>query len=83
MKWKEFLKSTILKYIFSYAAILIIVITGMYFIINHQLKQVYIKEYLQESRAQISNAADRISEGFLEIDKSDFILGYEHYQRKV
>jgi len=74
MKWKEFLKSTILKYIFSYAAILIIVITGMYFIINHQLKQVYIKEYLQESRAQISNAADRISEGFLEIEKTNLIL---------
>ena len=74
MKWKNFLKSTMVKYIFSYAAILVTVITGLYFIINYQLKQEYLKMYVQESKNQISNAADRISNDFLEIEKVNLIL---------
>lgn len=74
MRWRNFFKSTIVKYIFSYAAILITVITGLYFIINYQLKQEYLEMYVQESRNQISIAADRISNGFLEIEKTNMIL---------
>ena len=74
MKWKGFFQSTLAKYVFSYAAILATVVTGLYFIINTQLKQEYLKLYRNESRNQISYVADRISKGLLEIEKADMLL---------
>ncbi len=74
MKWKRILKSTFVKYIFSYIIILGTVVIGVYFIMNYQLKQEYIREYQQETQDQIANAAKRISEGFLEIEKTNLLL---------
>ena len=74
MKWKNFFRSTIIKYIFSYVTILVTIVLGLYFIINYQLRQEYLRMYVQESQDQISNAADRISKGFLEIEKTNLAL---------
>ncbi|MBO5069456.1 MAG: hypothetical protein J6C37_03725, partial [Roseburia sp.] len=67
-------KSTLIRYLMSYLAVLLVSFIGFHFILNFQLKNEYTHTYKKEVEQKISNCSAAVSQHFSDIQRMDDII---------
>lgn len=70
----QFKNTTLIKYLLSYFAVLLVSFVGFYFILNYQLKGEYAHTYRNEVEQKISNYSAIVSQNFSSIQRTDDII---------